>query len=74
MKDTRKNISEMKDTQYIVLREFCGSRSMEDAFREVVEKQVGDGYEKWRTGQSPGGGECDTAVASADIKSDIKSA
>lgn len=68
MKDNKKNTSEMNDTRYIVVREFSGSRSMEDAFGEVVEKQVGDGYEKWRTGRSPGGGECDTAVQNADVK------
>lgn len=69
MKDNTKNISEMKDTQYIVVREFNGSRSMEDAFGEVVEKQVSDGYEKWRTGRSSGGGGYDTAVTNAGIKS-----
>ena len=69
MIENTKTISDMKDKQYIVVREFNGSRSMEDAFGEVVEKQVGDGYEKWRTGRSPGGGECNSAVKNAGIKS-----
>lgn len=69
MIDNTKTISDMNDTQYIVVREFNGTRSMEDAFGEVVEKQVGDGYEKWRTGRSSGGGGYDTVATNADIKS-----
>lgn len=36
-------------TRYVVVREFNGSQSMEDAFSALVERQAGNNYERWRT-------------------------
>lgn len=35
-------------TRYVVVREFNGLQSMEDAFSELVERQAGNNYERWR--------------------------
>lgn len=43
------NTGKKELTRFVVVREFTGVQSMEDAFGALVERQAGDSYERWRS-------------------------
>ncbi len=64
------NTAKKESTQFVVVREFNGSQSMEDAFGALVERQANDKYERWKSdhGGSPGTLSAGGNNISADIK------
>lgn len=43
------NTLKKESTRFVVVREFAGAQSMEDAFGALVERQAGESYERWRS-------------------------
>ena len=50
------NTVQKMPTRFVVVREFAGAQSMEDAFGALVERQAGESYERWRNDHSGGHG------------------
>lgn len=42
------NTAQKMTTRFVVVREFAGAQSMEDAFGALVERQAGESYERWK--------------------------
>ena len=40
--------SKNKKVQFIVVREFSGEKTMQEAFEQVIERQTCDHFEEWR--------------------------
>lgn len=58
------NTVQKMPTRFVVVREFAGAQSMEDAFGALVERQAGESYERWKNDHSGGQG---SPPAGADI-------
>lgn len=43
------NTAQKMTTRFVVVREFAGAQSMEDAFGALVERQADESYERWRS-------------------------
>ena len=39
-----------KDTRFIVIREFRGTRKPEEVFEGLIDRKASESYEKWRLG------------------------
>ena len=49
MEDRENKKKERKSrVQFIVVREFAGNQSMEEAFKHLIEKEVCSHFEEWR--------------------------
>lgn len=42
-----KNKKQNKKVQFVVVREFSGDKTMQEAFEQVIERQTCDQFEKW---------------------------
>ena len=39
--------SKNKKVQFVVVREFSGDKTMQEAFEQVIERQTSEQFEKW---------------------------
>ena len=60
------NTVQKMPTRFVVVREFAGAQSMEDAFGALVERQAGESYERWRNDHSGDQGSPPTRSDKAD--------
>ena len=66
------NTVQKMPTRFVVVREFAGAQSMEDAFGALVERQAGESYERWRNDHSGGQGSPPAEVDIADTPDTAK--
>jgi len=64
------NTAKKEPTRFVVVREFNGSQSMEDAFGALMERQANENYERWKSdhGGYPGTPSVTGNIISEDIR------
>ena len=64
------NTAKKEPTRFVVVREFNGTQSMENVFGALMERQVNENYERWKSdhGGYPGTPSVTGNIISEDIR------